>query len=75
MEDPIQRMKQDYEAMQESLAKNIPSLSSFIQPKIPEMPIVHNPLIENVKANYASEFYNRLIKGISEFDAALDQSH
>jgi len=42
---------------------------SFEMPKIPR-----NPLIVNAEANYASEFYERLTKWITRFDADLDET-
>src|SRR5271167_685752 len=56
-----------------------PHLSElFVRPSIPDfrMPeIPPNPLVVAVQANYASEFYKRLMKWITDFDASLDQAH
>ncbi len=35
--------------------------------------VPRNVVVENVQANYASEFYKRLISWISEFDQSLDE--
>ena len=54
----------------------LPDFSS--QLRIPEfrMPeIPPNPLILAVEANHASEFYKRLMKWITDFDATLDEAH
>jgi hypothetical protein len=52
---------------------------SFRMPEIrmPEMPIpeLRNPLLESAEANYASEFYKRLVKLINDFDQGLDPQH
>ncbi|MGO9093864.1 MAG: DUF6173 family protein [Bryobacteraceae bacterium] len=42
---------------------------------VPALPGARNALIEATEANYASEFYKRLVQWISEYDAALDQAH
>jgi len=34
-----------------------------------------NPLVDAAAANYASEFYKRLVDWINGFDATLDQAH
>lgn len=63
------------------LQKSLASIADFpglYVPKIPEfrMPEVGpNPLVVAVEANYASEFYKRLTKWITDFDATLDQAH
>jgi Family of unknown function (DUF6173) len=48
-----------------------------VTPKFPDLPIpnLRNPLVENAEANYASEFYNRIVKLINDFDASLDNEH
>ena len=38
-------------------------------------PVIPNPIVENVKANLASEFHNRLIEWINDFDSSLDTEH
>lgn len=48
---------------------------SLVEPKMPTMPIVRNALVEATEANFASEFYKRLLKWIGDFDAGLDASH
>ncbi len=47
-----------------------PRLAEFRMPEI-----APNPLVTAVEANYASEFYKRLMKWITDFDATLDQAH
>ncbi len=44
-------------------------------PQFPAIEIPPNPLITNVEANYASEFYNRLVAWITDFDKSLDPEH
>jgi len=51
---------------------------NFSQPIIPELkipPLPPSPFITNMEANYASEFYKRLVDWIKNFDANLDQTH
>jgi len=69
----------DVNDLEKSLQFTLPKLPDFgSQVRIPEyrMPeIPTNPLVVAVQANYASEFYKRLMKWITDFDAALDQAH
>jgi hypothetical protein len=58
------------------LIPQIPKL--YVRPTIPDfkMPeIPRNPLLVAAEANYASEFYTRLVKWITDFDAKLDQEN
>jgi len=62
------------------LASLIPQIPSYDIPnlgmldlRMPEIP--ESPLVTSVRANYASEFYRRLVTWISEFDASLDPAH
>lgn len=59
---------------------------SWLTPKLPdflgltnsrtiEIPPIRNVLVENAQANYASQFYRRLVKWINDFDASLDDQH
>jgi hypothetical protein len=43
--------------------------------RIPRIPELRNPLVENVERNLASEFYKKLVQWINEFDASLDNAH
>jgi Family of unknown function (DUF6173) len=42
---------------------------------MPALSIPRNALLEAAESNYASEFYERLGKLISTFDASLDEEH
>ncbi len=51
-------------------------LNRVPQLRIPELsPIPPNPLITNLDANRASEFYRRLGQWIADFDNSLDDAH
>lgn len=43
--------------------------------RIQDIKIPPNPLVAEARANYASEFHERLIKWINDFDASLDQAN
>ena len=55
---------------------DVPRLPRLVLPELPiELPSIQNPVVEATKANYASEFYERLQKWIGNFDATLDEQH
>jgi hypothetical protein len=55
---------------------DFPRIPEFVLPELPRIePAIQNPLVEATIANYASEFYQRLQKWISNFDATLDEQH
>ena len=43
--------------------------------KMPDIQIPPNPLVTATQANLASEFYERLMEWIRDFDASLDEAH
>lgn len=53
----------------------LPDLSALATPSLRDLPPLRSPIVDNVRANYASEFYRRLVKMISDFDATLDEKH
>lgn len=52
-----------------------PPLSTTNIPKFTMPPLPPNPVVTNMEANYASEFYNRLMTMIGQFEARLDDQH
>jgi Family of unknown function (DUF6173) len=42
---------------------------------INKIPIPRNVLLEEARANHASEFHKRLVQWINDFDASLDEAH
>jgi hypothetical protein len=66
----IKDLQKSMAAMAEFPGIYVPKIPEFRMPEIPP-----NPLIVAVEANYASEFYKRLMKWITDFDASLDQAH
>ena len=56
------------------LAPRLPDLR-LSPPHLPEFKIPPNALITSVEANYASEFYKRLVAWIMDFDKSLDPEH
>jgi hypothetical protein len=67
----------DHSKLNISIPKlNFPEMSRFVdQLKMPTLPPIRNVVVENIEANYASEFYDRLQKRITDFDASLDDKH
>ena len=68
----------------EEAVANLPDFSKLVpvltdlrlaEPSFPRIEIPPNPLITNVQANLASEFYERLVKWVNDFDKSLDQEH
>jgi hypothetical protein len=60
------------------IAKSIQETPGLMDGKIfskISVPKVRNPMLENIESNFASEFYKRLTKIITEFDASLDNAH
>lgn len=59
------------------LLANMPdiNLSGLANVPIKIMPIQKSVLVESAQANYASEFHERLVKWINNFDASLDEKH
>jgi hypothetical protein len=67
----IQKFK---EALKNEMGLNTESNTiRQIMTQFPKIPT--NPLVTNVEANRASEFYKRLTKWIAEFDESLEDSH
>jgi hypothetical protein len=51
-------------------------ITDYARMDFPNIPVAQpNPLILAAQSNHASEFYKRLVKWISDFDASLDQAH
>lgn len=50
-------------------------LSGLVTIPIKMAPIQKSVLVESAQANYASEFHERLVKWINNFDASLDEKH
>jgi len=57
------------------LQAEMPRLARPVMPQMPDIPIAVNPLIANAESNYASAFYERLVKWINDFDGSLDDKH
>ena len=43
--------------------------------RMPQFAIPKNPVVEQYKANLASQFYKQLVEWINKFDLALDDEH
>jgi hypothetical protein len=64
------------QAMKEAITPAVPkSVTPPFSPPFPGNFVFRNPLVENVKDNYASEFHERLVRWINDFDASLDDQH
>lgn len=59
----------------EDFVRHISAATFLAQPKMPEIPPMRSLVVENIEANYASEFHQQLQKWISDFDASLDNEH
>lgn len=46
----------------------MPDFSALMRP-------IPNPLVEHATSNYASEFHERLVSWIADYDQSLDQAH
>jgi hypothetical protein len=55
--------------------QDIGKLASYSMPRIPDINITPNPTLENVTANHASSFRERLVEWIATFDKQLDTEY
>ena len=62
---------------------NFPEFQRFAPPSLPPLTSqidlskvqIRSPIVESIENNYASEFYKRLVKWITNFDQSLDNQH